>query len=152
VLIESSAILDAIDEQVGPDRALLPRSGPARRDGLRVVGLATGLADKAVSLFYESFFRPSPSDHWIRRCKNQIAETLDALDTDRSRRTTDWWLGNELSHADIAVACALAFAREAHPELFEAARWPAVARHAAATDALEEFRAIYQPFTVTRGD
>src|SRR3954468_19291982 len=47
-LLDSSAILDALDEQVGAERALLPRQGPTRRDGLRVVALATGLGDKAV--------------------------------------------------------------------------------------------------------
>ena len=36
--LESSAILDALDEQVGPERAL-----PVRRDGLRLIALATGL-------------------------------------------------------------------------------------------------------------
>src|SRR3954447_23676701 len=45
-LIESTAMLDALDELVGPERALLPQRGAARRDGLRVISLATGLADK----------------------------------------------------------------------------------------------------------
>ena len=31
VLIESGAILDALDEMVGPARAMLPNSGPERR-------------------------------------------------------------------------------------------------------------------------
>jgi hypothetical protein len=52
-LVESGAILDWLDEQVGRDRALIPASGVARRDALRVCGLASGLADKAVSLVYE---------------------------------------------------------------------------------------------------
>ncbi|XXT32070.1 glutathione S-transferase family protein [Sorangium sp. So ce448] len=33
-LVESAAILDALDDLVGPDRALLPRSGEARRAAL----------------------------------------------------------------------------------------------------------------------
>ena len=33
VLIESSAILDALDEMVGPARAMLPGAGPERRRG-----------------------------------------------------------------------------------------------------------------------
>src|SRR5262249_29157370 len=77
VLLESSAILDAIDEEVGPERALLPRSGASRRDGLRVIALATGFADKAVSLFYETFLKPTPSAFWAERCKSQMVETLD---------------------------------------------------------------------------
>jgi glutathione S-transferase len=152
VLLESAAILDAIDEEVGPERALLPRGGPVRRDGLRVIALATGFADKAVSLFYEMFLKQTPSALWVERCKSQMTETLDALETDRARRRGGWWLGNDLSHADIAVACVLGHTREAHPGFFDAARWPALARHAAEADALEDFRTIYQRFTVQLDD
>src|SRR5580698_9549001 len=41
VLIESGAILDALDQMVGPTRAMLPGSGAARRRALRVCALAT---------------------------------------------------------------------------------------------------------------
>jgi glutathione S-transferase len=34
VLVESGAILDAIDDSAGPDRALLPASGAPRREAL----------------------------------------------------------------------------------------------------------------------
>src|SRR5438876_6854946 len=56
-LVESSAIVDALDDLVGESRALLPRTGPVRRDGLRICSLATGLADKAVTLLYEHVLR-----------------------------------------------------------------------------------------------
>jgi glutathione S-transferase len=148
VLVESYAILDTIDEMVGPERALLPRSGPVRREGLRIMSLATGFADKAVSLYLETFLRTAPSESWMTRCKSQIADTLDMLDADRAHRKSEWWLGDTLSHVDITVACALCHTREAHPGFFDAARWPALARHAARSDELEEFRAIYQPFFV----
>ncbi len=52
-LIESGAILDSLDEHVGPSRAMIAQGGAARRRALKVCALATGLADKAVSLFYE---------------------------------------------------------------------------------------------------
>ncbi|SRR5260370_29093142 len=148
VLVESSAILEVLDELAGPARALLPRSGPIRRDGLRIMALATGFADKAVSLYLETLLRKSPSEVWMKRCRDQIAETLDLLERDRSGRSTAFWLGEALSHADIAVACALCHMREAHPGLFDAGRWPLLARHAAQCDALEDFQAIYQPFVV----
>ena len=35
VLIESSAILDALDEMAGPERALMPHAGPERRHALQ---------------------------------------------------------------------------------------------------------------------
>jgi glutathione S-transferase len=40
-LFESSAILDYLDDSVGLERALLPRTGFARREGLRICALAT---------------------------------------------------------------------------------------------------------------
>jgi glutathione S-transferase len=148
VLVESWAILDYIDELVGPDRSLLPERGPLRREALRVIALATGFADKAVSLQLETFLRKAPSDLWIARCRSQITETLDMLEADRAKRLNTWWLGDALSHADIAVGCALCYTREAHPNLFDATRWPRLAEHAASCDALDEFKAIYQPFLV----
>src|SRR5262245_4646622 len=45
VLIESGAMLDHLDELVGPSRALIADSGEARRHALKVCALATGLAD-----------------------------------------------------------------------------------------------------------
>ncbi|WP_437533651.1 glutathione S-transferase family protein [Sorangium sp. So ce726] len=149
-LVESGAILDALDDLVGPDRALLPRSGEARRAGLRVSALATGLADKAVSLLYEHVLRTGDrqSPVWVERCTAQIGETLDLLERERAaRRGDDWWLG-AFSHADIAVACALRFVGEAHPALADAAKRPALAAHAARCEALPVFAAVVQPLHV----
>src|SRR5471032_742992 len=53
VLIESGAILDHLDASVGPSRAMIADTGDSRRHALKVCALATGLADKAVSLTYE---------------------------------------------------------------------------------------------------
>ena len=52
-LIESAAILDWVDEQAGREKALIATSGIPRRTTLRICALASGLADKAVSLVYE---------------------------------------------------------------------------------------------------
>jgi glutathione S-transferase len=147
VLIESGAILDGLDDLVGESRALLPRGGARRRDGLRVVSLATGLADKCVSLLYEEVLRPKPlrSESWSERCRKQIRETLAALESDRSERQTLWWLGDDLTHADIAVACALRFLREAHEEIHRAVACPALDEHGARSEALAAFQSIYQP-------
>jgi glutathione S-transferase len=150
VLIESTAILDALDELVGAERALLPRSGPVRRDGLRVAALATGVADKAVSLLYEKVLRPAPerSAVWIGRCEAQIADTLALLARDREARGTRWWLGENPSHADVAVACMLRFLSEAHPELYRSRITPPLERHAASCEALAAFRNISQKLDV----
>lgn len=46
VLIESAAILDHLDEIVGPDRALTPASGPERRKSLKILACATAPATR----------------------------------------------------------------------------------------------------------
>jgi glutathione S-transferase len=150
VLVESFAILDALDDRVGPDRALLPRSGPVRRAGLRIAALAAGFADKAVSLLYEHVLRrpEAQSPVWAERCAAQMRDTLRVLEAERAQTETPFWLGDALTHADIAVACALRFAREAHPSLLNAAIGPALEAHAARCEALPAFQAVVQPLTV----
>jgi len=151
VLVESSVILDTLDEMVGPERALIARSGPERREALRLMALATGFADKAVSLYLEPLLRKEPSERWVARCREQIGDTLDLLEADRARRSSGWWLGESLGHVDVAAACALGYLREAHPDFFSAKRWPSLAAHAERANALEDFQAIYQPFVVRLG-
>lgn len=149
VLMESGAILDYLDEMAGPSEALIPDRGPVRRAVLKVCALAMGLADKAVSLVYERVLRDVTSEVWIARCQTQIASVLDALEADRAGRSTLYWFGDALSHADIAVACVLRFVQEAHPGVFDDSRWRALAAHAARCEALGPFQEIMQPFHVT---
>lgn len=146
VLIESGAILDHLDELVGPSRAMIARSGAPRRHALKVCALATGLADKAVSLVYERVLHQATSEQWIARCRTQIGDVLGVLEASRAGVATRFWRGDSIGHADIAVACALRFSREAHPGLFDEQRWPALARHTTTCEALEPFQAIVQPF------
>ncbi len=145
-LIESAAILDHLDQTVGPSRAMIAAHGDLRRHALKVCALATGLADKAVSLIYEVALHQATSDRWIERCQTQIAAVLDVLAADRTARTTPFWFGDAIGHADIAVACALRFIHDAHPGLLDAARWPTLATHAAACEALPVFQEIQQTF------
>jgi glutathione S-transferase len=145
-LIESAAILDHLDELAGPERALIPREGSARRHALKICALATGLADKAVILVYERVLHEQSSPVWVERCRAQIQGVLEALEADRRSRPDASWWGERIGHADIAVACALRLLREAHPECFNAARWPELARHCARCEALEAFQSVTQPF------
>jgi glutathione S-transferase len=145
-LIESGAILDHLDELVGPSRAMIAEHGEQRRYALKVCALATGLADKAVSLIYERVLHRTTSEQWIARCRMQIADVLSALDASRVQAATRFWFGESIGHADIAVACALRFTREAHPGLFDERRWPGLAAHAARCESLDAFGEIVQPF------
>jgi glutathione S-transferase len=145
-LIETTAILDYLDELAGPSRALIARSGPARRHALKICALATGLSDKAVSLIYERLLHRQTSTPWVERCEVQIRGALNALEADRRHQSTAYWLEDRIGHPDIAVACTLRFLCEAHPGTFEDATWPGLTAHAKSCEALEPFRAIAQPF------
>jgi glutathione S-transferase len=148
-LVESAAILDALDDLAPPEHALLPRSGPQRREGLRVCSLATGIGDKAVVLLYEHVLRTEErrSGVWVDRCRAQIRDTLALLESDRRQRPGKFWLGDHLTHPDVAVACVLRFLAEAHPSL-SLSDCPALAAHADRCEALPEFQAIYQRLEV----
>jgi len=145
VLIESTAMLDHLDEVAGPERALIAAAGPARRKALRICALATGLSDKGVSLLYERVLRKERSELWIERCRTQVAGVLDVLEAERAELRSAYWFGAKPGHADIAVACAIRFTREANPDLFSDEGFPALAAHAARCEDLAVFRDIVQP-------
>ncbi|MEK9283050.1 MULTISPECIES: glutathione S-transferase family protein [unclassified Bradyrhizobium] len=151
-LIESTIILDYLDDLVGSEKAMLPRAGAERRRHLRICALATGLGDKAVSLLYERVLRKDQQlALWVERCTTQIADVLGVLEAERAKVTTPYWLGNRIGHADVAVACVVRFTREAHPSLFDASRYPALAAHADACEALAPFKEIVQPLAPPKG-
>ncbi|MFB2552087.1 glutathione S-transferase family protein [Ensifer soli] len=146
VIVDSPSMIDHIDGLVVPDDRLLPQAEPERRRAIRIMALATGLADKGVSLFYETRLHDAPSPVWAERCRVQIAGVLAALETDRAALTTPFWFGAAPGHADIAVACAIRHVSEAHPGLIAAEAYPAVSAHCATLEALPVFRQISQPF------
>lgn len=141
-LTDSHMILDYIDNLV--EVPLFPRHGPARHHALRIAALACGLAEKAVSLFYERRLHTEPSPIWQERCRVQIGSVIAALEVERP--DSPWWFGNQMGHADIALACALRFVTEAHPGLTDMAAHPRLAEHAARAEALAVFQHIRQPF------
>jgi glutathione S-transferase len=152
VLIESTAILDYLDELVGPDKAMIATGGPERRHALKICALATGLADKAVSLVYERVLRKDQSKIWVERCEAQIGGVLDMLEEERAAIASTYWFGDHIGHADIMVACALRFTGEAHPPLLGVERHPTLTAHAARCEALPAFCEIVQKFNPPSGD
>lgn len=145
VLIESAAILDYLDEIAEAGKPLIAGHGIERLQALKICALATGLADKAVSLLYEGLLRNEQSPVWVERCETQIVRVLDGLEQDLSARGSPYWFGADIGHADIAVACALRFVGEAHGRLFDAAKYPALAELAGRCEALAPFQEIVQP-------
>ena len=115
-LIESTAILDYLDELAGPEKATIAADGPERRHALKICALATGLGDKAVSLLYERVLRKDKSKVWVERCETQIGGVLDVLEKERAHVATPFWFGTRIGHADIAVACVRIFHEAISPQ------------------------------------
>lgn len=150
VVIESHAILDALDQLAPPGLSMMPAGGAERREAMKVCALSTGLADKAVSLVYETAVHQRGTPAWVDRCKSQISGCLRELERSRAGRTTPWWFGENIGHADIAVGCALRFLGDAHPGLFDLSEgWPLLASHVARCEGMDVFQEIQQPFKVT---
>ena len=151
-LLESTAILDYLDETVGPDKAMLAPRGEARRKQLRTCALATGLGDKSVSLVYESVLRKERLKLWVERCEAQVTGALDMLEKERAAVNTPYLFGARIGHSDITLACVLRFTGEAHPQLHNATRYPALSAHAAHCEGLPAFKEIVQPLAPPSGD
>jgi glutathione S-transferase len=145
-LVETGAILDYLDGMVPPEARLYPQAQPARAEAMRVAGLASGLSDKAVALFYELRLHAQVSDFYVERCAGQIRGTIAALEADRAARATPFWFGDRLGHADIAVVASLRHLVEAHPGLVNLPDFSALAQLCAECEAKAVFREISQPF------
>jgi glutathione S-transferase len=138
VLIDSAAILDHIDETVGPERALMPPRGAERRQAFRIVALATGAIDKAGAVVYERLLRPPEKVHapWTERCRGQLAGALDTLE---ALPVSPWLMGERLMQPDITVAAMLGYLRLRVPDALSAGRYPGLERLSAACEVLPAF-------------
>jgi glutathione S-transferase len=154
VLCETFVCLDQIDEWVTTERPrqalLLPRSGPTRREGLRLGALCSGGCEKAVSLVYDREVRQQSSPFWTERCQAQIRDTLLSLEASCAAQLGSFLLGPELSHADIAVTCSYTFITETSACDLGDVPLPALRELAERCEALPEFARIKQPFHIPR--
>ena len=99
-----------------------------------------------ICLFYERRLQEVTSPVWVARCKGQIGAVLAALQSERAGQATPYWLGDKISHVDIAVTCALRFLRDAHPGLIDPATHTALVELANKLEDMDVFQLISQPF------
>jgi glutathione S-transferase len=150
-LMESSAILDYLDELAGPERALLPRSGADRRRALNIMAMATGAAEKGVLQVYERAFRPEEKRHqpWVDRCRLQMSASLAAIDrVVGDGGGAQWLVGQRLTQADITVVCAFTFLDDTLRVTQDEVLFPSLALLAARCEAMPAFQQTRVPFFV----
>jgi glutathione S-transferase len=145
-LVESAAILDALDDMAGPSRALLPATGTSRREALRLMSLGIAAAEKAREVIYERMVRPPEKFHepWVARCRDQMHGALGVLEQACVRRGPSGWLVEDrLTQADITVASMCTFLAESMGIFDEPTKYPLLRDHDRQCEALPEFAATY---------
>lgn len=146
VLVESHVILDYVDSLVPAEKRMYPMAEPARHKAMRISAFAMHTADKGVILFYEKALHKETSDMWVARCRSQISAGLNLLETDRAARKTEFWFGDRIGHADIAVTAALRFIRDAHSSVVSISDYPALTAHFEKHEAMPVFQTVSQEF------
>ena len=153
-LMESGAILDYLDEIAGPDHALLPRSGPDRRQALNFMAMATGAAEKGVLQVYERVFRPEDKRHqpWVKRCNTQMSGSLAAIDRHLGERGVSQWLvGKRMTQADITAVCVFTFLDDTLRVASDAIMYQSLATLARRCESLPAFQETRVPFLLPAG-
>jgi glutathione S-transferase len=109
MLIDSAVILDYLDSLAGPERALTPAAGQARRRVLTLLAVAHGANEKLVAGLYERHFRPREAWHrpWLDSCDKQVSDGFAWLNDIFAGA---WFLGDRMTQADITVAVFWLFA------------------------------------------
>lgn len=152
VLVDSTAILDWLDGEVGPERALMPPPGPGRITCWRLVALGLGTNEKLVAIVYEHVMRSADqrSTRWIERCRAQIEHALATLN-EAAKDAEPWLLGNRLSQADVTVGTMLGFLRLVEPATGitppDEGHWSHLKRLAERYEAEAAFVACFPPET-----
>ncbi len=127
----------------GPERALTPPDGKARRTVLQLTALAVASMEKAQWAFYEHRFRPEEKVHlpWVEHNEQQVLGGLSHLDQLARDAGADGWLAGSgsMSQADISGAVAYSFCRTVRPGLKLEDRVPSLAALAERSEAMEIF-------------
>ncbi len=143
---DSRAILDFLHGQATPQRLLLAREEPERRQVLRAEAVALGLAEKAYERGVEFARRSAGTQDpiWIARLERQIGSALAWLE---AKRPEPFLLGDAFTVADVTCAVAFTYITEKWPQLVPCGANPALERHRAACEARPEFQAA--PYSAT---
>ena len=144
VLFDSQMILDYLDETAGPDVSLTPPAGEDRRKVLRIATVALGVAEKVVALNIETRIRAegTTDPRLVRHFEGQVKSALQWLEAEAPKPDQEpWFLGPDMTQADVTAACALTHAHEKRPELFSPETTPALAALRMRAEALDIFKA-----------
>ena len=139
-LIESALIIDYLDELADAESVLTPKTGPLRRQILRIAAIASGISERAVQLRSETVRRPInlQSPEFIEAYIASIRASLDFLERSIER---EWSCGDAPTHADFAITAGLGHLTARVDEFSDLSTWPKLSATREAGEKLEAFRA-----------
>lgn len=140
VLMDSTLILDYAEALAAPGKSLMPTDIRARRQSLRVLGLALAACEKSVQIIYERNQRPAEKVHapWMARVTGQLLAAYDALESELARAPLAC-ARESINQAGITVAVAWHFTMRTLPETLDVARFPRLSAFSDEAEKLAEF-------------
>lgn len=149
VLMESTLILEYLEEIVRPSRSLMPTEDVARRRALYLTGLALAACEKTVQIVYECNLRPKEKQYqpWLIRIESQLLAAYKALDAELRRAPLESQ-SETITNAGVAVGVAWAFTQFVIPEIVPAAHHGYVREFSDLVACLPEFSSAAIPVAV----
>ncbi len=138
-LIDSAAIVDDLDTLVGPERALTPPAGEARREVTQLVAIALQALDKVIEAHHEILKKPADKQDpaWIDTCHEKMQAGFAVLE---QRVPSDGWMAEaRMTQADIVTVVAFDFSDLDFPALGLRRRFPRLAAFSARLNRLPAF-------------
>ena len=123
VLMDSSLILDYLENLAPADKKLLPQAPAARAHDLQLLGLALAACEKSVQIVYEHNLRPAEKLHapWLDRISGQLLAAYSLLE----KQLGD---SDALDQATLTAAVAWSFSQYTVTSVVKADAFPNLKR------------------------
>jgi glutathione S-transferase len=145
VLMDSSLILDHLEQLAPPERRLSPAGLKAHARCQHLAGLALAACEKSVQLVYECTLRPPEKQHrpWIDRVEAQLRAACRLLEDDMPQDALHqdgrWLVDDRPCQADVTVAVTWTFTQRALDALILPGDHPRLSQFAARAETLPAF-------------
>jgi glutathione S-transferase len=138
VLMDSTLMLEYLDQLAPPERRLTPTALADLARSQRLIGLALAACEKSVQIIYENF-RPADKRHqpWLDRVRGQLLKAYGLLERECAS-AKGWLFGARPLQADITVAVAWTFTQHELADMVATADYPMLSAFCQRAEALPE--------------
>lgn len=139
VIMDSSLILQFVEQTLAAPRTLWSRDPARLQHEFRATSLALAACEKSVQIVYERHLRPASAQHepWIQRVSGQLLAAYAGLE--HEIRTRPQVFGDARSQAAVTAAVAWQFTQSMLAQTVPAGQHPALAALSERMERLPEF-------------